>query len=108
VTASDIVFRGAGGRAAPYMELRVAQRACLKLKTQGADVTASDISSSMAQEAERRYKAAVADAPESRPAAEPKFAAADLESQGGRFHTVSCLDVMIHYPQVRPAFGTWH
>ena len=34
---------------------------------------------------------------------EPKFAASDLESQGGRFHTVTCLDVMIHYPQVLSA-----
>lgn len=67
---------------------------------QGAEVTASDISSAMAQEAERRYQAAVSQPGASAPAVAPKFAASDLESQGGRFHTVSCLDVMIHYPQV--------
>lgn len=30
----------------------------------------------------------------------PKFEALDLESCSGRYHTVTCLDVMIHYPQV--------
>ena len=54
----------------------------------------------MAAESERRYRAAVDAQPDSRPEVEPKFAASDLESQGGRFHTVACLDVMIHYPQV--------
>lgn len=38
---------------------------------------------------------------------EPKFAASDLESQGGRFHTVTCLDVMIHYPQVLLGHAHW-
>lgn len=70
-------------------------------RPQGAEVTASDISSSMAQEAERRYKAAAAQPGAAAPTATPKFVASDLESQGGRFHTVACLDVMIHYPQVR-------
>lgn len=70
-------------------------------ESQGAEVTASDISASMAQEAERRYKAAAAQPGASTPAAAPKFVASDLESQGGHFHTVACLDVMIHYPQVR-------
>ncbi len=55
----------------------------------------------MAQEADRRYKAAAAQPGASTPTAAPKFVASDLESQGGRFHTVACLDVMIHYPQVR-------
>jgi magnesium-protoporphyrin O-methyltransferase len=69
------------------------------LALRGAEVTASDISSAMADEARRRYEAAVASSPQQRPKVEPKFAASDLESQGGRFHTVTCLDVMIHYPQ---------
>ena len=34
----------------------------------------------------------------------PKFEALDLESCSGRYHTVTCLDVMIHYPQVQ---GRW-
>ena len=29
----------------------------------------------------------------------PTFFTSDLESVQGRFHTVTCLDVMIHYPQ---------
>ena len=27
-----------------------------------------------------------------------KFATSDMESVGGRYQTVSCIDVMIHYP----------
>ena len=34
------------------------------------------------------------------PQVAPKFEALDLESASGRYHTVTCLDVMIHYPQV--------
>ena len=29
----------------------------------------------------------------------PVFATSDLESVSGTYHTVTCLDVMIHYPQ---------
>jgi len=29
----------------------------------------------------------------------PSFNTSDLESVQGKFHTVTCLDVMIHYPQ---------
>ena len=32
---------------------------------------------------------------------EPKFLTSDLESIRGKYHTVTCLDVMIHYPQAR-------
>ena len=39
----------------------------------------------------------------SAPETAPKFEALDLESASGRYHTVTCLDVMIHYPQVGPA-----
>ena len=66
---------------------------------QGAEVSASDISQSMADEASRRFEAAVADGA-SRPKASPQFLTSDLESLTGRFDTVACLDVMIHYPQV--------
>ena len=66
---------------------------------QGAAVSASDISSSMANEAKRRYEAAVSSGQQA-PATAPAFSATDLESISGSFHTVVCLDVMIHYPQV--------
>ena len=68
---------------------------------QGAAVSASDISSSMANEARRRYEEAVSSG-EQPPATPPTFSATDLESISGSFDTVVCLDVMIHYPQVYP------
>lgn len=37
----------------------------------------------------------------------PKFEAMDLESCSGRYNTVTCLDVMIHYPQVRGGGWGW-
>ena len=53
-----------------------------------------------ADEAARRYDAAVAaGAPEA--AVRPRFAASDLQAVTGRFHTVACIDVLIHYPQAR-------
>ena len=67
---------------------------------QGAAVSASDISQSMAQEAQRRYEAALAEGG-SPPATAPRFSTSDLESLSGRYDTVTCLDVMIHYPQVK-------
>ncbi|KAL0024919.1 hypothetical protein WJX77_002578 [Trebouxia sp. C0004] len=70
----------------------------LPLALKGAAVSASDISSSMANEAERRYEQAVSSG-EAPPATPPTFSATDLESISGSFHTVVCLDVMIHYPQ---------
>jgi hypothetical protein len=33
------------------------------------------------------------------PATQPKFWASNLEDVDGKYHTVTCLDVMIHYPQ---------
>ena len=39
------------------------------------------------------------------PETPPKFEALDLESASGRYHTVTCLDVMIHYPQVGFGLG---
>ena len=56
-------------------------------------VNASDISEAMAAEANRRARAADLDMSRLR------FAASDLESLSGSFHTVCCLDVFIHYPQ---------
>jgi len=33
----------------------------------------------------------------------PVFAVQDLESLSGKYHTVVCLDVLIHYPQAQAA-----
>ena len=52
----------------------------------------------MASEAQRRYEAQVA-AGATPPKQAPVFATSDLESVTGKYHTVTCLDVMIHYPQ---------
>lgn len=68
------------------------------LATRGATLYASDISSAMAGEAEARYKQALAGGAKA-PAVAPKWEASDLESVSGKFNTVTCLDVMIHYPQ---------
>lgn len=70
----------------------------IPMALKGAAVSASDISSAMASEAQRRYEAAVA-AGATAPRTPPKFEALDLESCSGKYHTVTCLDVMIHYPQ---------
>ena len=56
-------------------------------------INASDISEAMAEEAERRARDAGLDM------SKLHFAASDLESLSGSFHTVCCLDVFIHYPQ---------
>lgn len=61
-------------------------------------MSASDISSAMSSEAQRRYDAAVANGAKA-PSVPPLFEAKDLESCTGRYNTVTCLDVMIHYPQ---------
>lgn len=70
----------------------------IPLALRGAAVSASDISSSMVGEAERRYNAAVAGGATA-PATPPVWEAKDLESVSGTFDLVTCLDVMIHYPQ---------
>lgn len=64
----------------------------LPLAVRGAKVSASDISDAMVAEATRRAKAA----PGIKTA--PKFAQSDLSALSGRFDTVTCVDVMIHYP----------
>eukprot|EP00873_Tetraselmis_striata_P025829 jgi/Tetstr1/446093/TSEL_033693.t1 len=70
----------------------------IPLALKGATVSASDISSAMAGEAAKRYEAAAQKAG-SKPAVAPTFEALDLESVTGKYDTVTCLDVMIHYPQ---------
>lgn len=69
----------------------------IPLAKMGVKVYASDISEKMAEEADVRAKAALSD----ELAAEkmPEFEAKDLEAIEGKYHTVVCLDVLIHYPQ---------
>ena len=67
----------------------------LPLAQRGASVSASDISAAMVGEA--RERAAAAGLGE-----RMKFATSDLESVDGSYDTVTCIDVMIHYPQVMP------
>eukprot|EP00270_Netrium_digitus_P000560 TRINITY_DN1061_c0_g1_i1.p1 TRINITY_DN1061_c0_g1~~TRINITY_DN1061_c0_g1_i1.p1 ORF type:complete len:388 (-),score=100.61 TRINITY_DN1061_c0_g1_i1:270-1391(-) len=73
----------------------------IPLALEGARVSASDISSAMVEEAGRRAGAALAaaDAEGKGGGMLPAFEARDLESITGSYHTVCCLDVLIHYPQ---------
>jgi len=70
----------------------------IPLALRGAAVSGSDISLSMANEAASRYSTAAATATKT-PAVAPVFEEKDLESITGKYNTVACLDVMIHYPQ---------
>ena len=65
----------------------------IPLATAGAKVYASDIAAKMVSEAQDRAVMALSNT------ANPSFAVQDLESLGGNYHTVICLDVLIHYPQ---------
>jgi magnesium-protoporphyrin O-methyltransferase len=59
----------------------------------GARVYGSDISEKMVGEAQARAVASV------NPGDRPSFMAQDLETLSGKYHTVVCLDVLIHYPR---------
>lgn len=65
----------------------------IPLAATGAKVYASDISAKMVEEAKERAAAQL------NPEQMPKFEVKDLEELGGKYHTVVCLDVLIHYPQ---------
>jgi len=65
----------------------------IPLAQAGAQVFASDISEMMVNEAKERAIATLGQADN------PQFAVQDLESLTGQYHTVVCLDVLIHYPQ---------
>ncbi|NET01786.1 MAG: magnesium protoporphyrin IX methyltransferase [Sphaerospermopsis sp. SIO1G2] len=65
----------------------------LPLVSEGAKVYASDISAKMVSEAQDRAAAVFKNT------VNPNFAVQDLESLNGSYHTVICLDVLIHYPQ---------
>lgn len=63
----------------------------------GAKVNASDISEKMVGEAQARAKDIFSNHNN------PTFAVQDLEALSGSYHTVICLDVLIHYPQDKAA-----
>ncbi|NJO44149.1 MAG: magnesium protoporphyrin IX methyltransferase [Oscillatoriales cyanobacterium RM2_1_1] len=65
----------------------------IPLAQAGAMVSASDISEKMVTEAQARAQKLL-DNP-----ANATFKTQDLEALTGKYHTVVCLDVLIHYPQ---------
>ncbi|MBX2865778.1 MAG: magnesium protoporphyrin IX methyltransferase [Leptolyngbyaceae cyanobacterium MAG.088] len=65
----------------------------IPLAAMGAKVSASDISEKMVEEAIYRAREELS------AEAIPIFDAQDLETLDGSYHTVICLDVLIHYPQ---------
>lgn len=69
----------------------------IPLAQAGAKVFASDISEKMVSEAKERAVAELTDI------SKLTFAVQDLETLSGRYHTVVCLDVLIHYPQEKAA-----
>ncbi|KAL6177695.1 hypothetical protein ACLB2K_049220 [Fragaria x ananassa] len=69
----------------------------IPLAKEGAVVTASDISAAMVAEAEKQAREQLDLGKEG--VILPKFEVSDLESLGGKYDTVVCLDVLIHYPQ---------
>ncbi|MGB3642633.1 MAG: magnesium protoporphyrin IX methyltransferase [Rivularia sp. (in: cyanobacteria)] len=69
----------------------------IPLAEAGAKVYASDISEKMVEEGRERAEAILGNADN------PTFAVQDLEGLSGNYHTVVCLDVLIHYPQEKAA-----
>ncbi|WP_414548656.1 magnesium protoporphyrin IX methyltransferase [Anabaena sp. CCY 0017] len=65
----------------------------IPLAADGAKIYASDISEKMVTEAKDRALATLENSENT------TFAVQDLESLSGSYHTVICLDVLIHYPQ---------
>ncbi|MBD2529791.1 magnesium protoporphyrin IX methyltransferase [Nostoc flagelliforme FACHB-838] len=65
----------------------------IPLAVDGAKVYATDISEKMVEEGKDRAKKTLGNDEN------PTFAVQDLESLSGSYHTVICLDVLIHYPQ---------
>jgi len=86
----------------PLEGLKVCDAGCgtgslsIPLAMEGAIVSASDISSAMVEEAERRARESIK---EGSKLVRPRFETRDLESLDGKYHTVACVDVLIHYPQ---------
>lgn len=75
----------------------------IPLVLEGAIVNASDISAAMVSEAEKRALEAIKASHSSKPIKPPTFETNDLESLQGKYHTVACIDVLIHYPQEKAA-----
>ncbi|XP_072968646.1 magnesium protoporphyrin IX methyltransferase, chloroplastic [Typha angustifolia] len=71
----------------------------IPLSREGAIVSASDISAAMVAEAQKLAQEAASQEPPNSPFQIPKFEVKDLESLQGKYDTVVCLDVLIHYPQ---------
>ena len=69
----------------------------IPLAEAGAQIYASDISEKMVGEARERASKVLGNTDRL------TFAVEDLEKLSGRYHTVSCLDVLIHYPQNKAA-----
>lgn len=69
----------------------------IPLAQAGARVYASDISEKMVSEAKVRSELLLG------PVNQPTFAVEDLEVLSGHYHTVVCVDVLIHYPQDKAA-----
>ena len=69
----------------------------IPLAQAGAQVFASDISEKMVGEAQERAKQVLGHTNNI------TFSAQDLETLTGKYHTVVCLDVLIHYPQDKAA-----
>ena len=74
----------------------------IPLAQAGAQVYASDISEKMVTEAQERAQSSLS------PEQLPKFEVKDLETLSGQYHTVVCLDVLIHYPQAQAAAMVAH
>jgi magnesium-protoporphyrin O-methyltransferase len=74
----------------------------IPLAASGAKVFASDISEKMVGEAKERAQQSLT------PEQVPVFEVKDLEDLSGRYHTVVCLDVLIHYPQDKAAAMVAH
>lgn len=73
----------------------------IPLAKEGAVVSASDISAAMVAEAEKLAREELLQGKDeiSPGLVLPTFQAKDLESVDGKYDTVICLDVLIHYPQ---------
>ncbi|NER22397.1 MAG: magnesium protoporphyrin IX methyltransferase [Symploca sp. SIO1B1] len=69
----------------------------IPLAEAGAKVSASDISEKMVGEAATRAQDSLGNS------SNPTFMVQDLEELSGNYHTVVCLDVLIHYPQDKAA-----
>lgn len=74
----------------------------IPLAQAGAKVYASDISEKMVEEAKQRAKVDIGNTNNL------VFAVQDLETLSGSYHTVICLDVLIHYPQSQAAHMISH